>query len=66
MNSAPSNVELLPRAAEQAVGVAVALFVAGGADLPSIGFVQFSASLKAGHATQPRRSVARRTDEKRR
>jgi hypothetical protein len=36
----------------------VALFVRGGAHVTSIGFVEFTSSPKAGHATQPQCSAA--------
>jgi hypothetical protein len=40
--------------AQLAIGVAVALFVSDGAQMNNVAFVEFGASLKAGHATQSR------------
>ena len=39
-------------AAEQAIGVDVALFVSEGAEMAGDAFVKFGALLRAGHATQ--------------
>ena len=41
-------------AAEQAIGVDVALFVIVAVRMTGVAFVEFSGSLKAGHATQSR------------
>lgn len=48
----------LASSAQLAIGVAVALFVSGGAQMNGVAFVEFGASLTVGHATQSRCYVA--------